>query len=106
VSAPLPADAVATDLTVNVGTAVGSDTLEALSVGTTGNDIFGCTIPAGNTSCTAAGPSGTITAGTPLIFIDWDPTQTVTSFSYRLVTPGVTPPAIRKAMPKAPGFKR
>lgn len=106
VMAPLPADAVLTDLTVTVGSSVGSDTDESVAEAFSGTDLLDCTIPAGDSSCTATGPSDTIPAGTFLVFIDGDPTQTTTTFSYRIVTPGVTPPATRKAMPKHSFFTR
>ena len=54
-----------------------------------------CTIPAGSTSCTATGPSGTIAAGTPLVFGATAGSATQVSFSYELSTPGVTVPAAK-----------
>jgi hypothetical protein len=95
-SAPVPVATVLDNLTAYIPTALGSDeTVGVLWFNAVNfNFELSCTIPAGSTSCTAAGPSATISAGTPIVFGAISGSATQVSFSYEMSTPGVTVAAL------------
>jgi hypothetical protein len=93
---------------VTIPSALAADVITGL-LSVPGAFLLTCTIPAGQTSCTAAGPSATIPAGTSVFIIEQDPSVTSVHFSYRLGTPGVAaaaPSALERATPRMSFYGR
>ena len=91
-ASPAPADTVVADFTASIPSALGADENVGILTfnATSFTFVLSCDIPAGDTSCTAAGPSGTLSAGTLIVAGAVNGTATQVSFGYRLATPGVT----------------
>src|SRR5262249_55673340 len=94
-SAPVPVDTVIDHLRASIPAALASDEqVGVLFFNATPAYGFelACTIKAGSTSCTQAGPSVTINAGTLIFFGAEAGNATQVSFGYELSTPGAAVP--------------
>ena len=92
VESPVPVDTVLGHFRAQIpGTAA---TNVEIGIATTDNVNFGfsisCTILAGDSSCTSAGPSATVSAGTFIILNAKTTSATRVSFSYEMGKPGVS----------------
>jgi hypothetical protein len=90
VESPVPVDTVLAHFTAKIPATVATNVLAGIA--TTDNSTFGfnisCTILAGDKSCTAVGPSGTVSAGTYIILNAQTTSGTRLAFSYEMGKPG------------------
>jgi len=92
VESPVPVDTVIAHFTAKIPATVATFVLAGIAI--TNNASFtieiSCTIPAGDKSCTAVGPSFTVSAGTYIVLEAQTTSGTRLAFSYEMGTPGVT----------------